>query len=111
MIIEALSPLTLTSKKRGPRSLAPGEMIELPDHIGRQVLERAKGKVRLLKQDWQTAWEAIAQMTLNITDEDPRFMPVMKKLGECDRCFERHDWPAFLECVKKLIKLCHTPDR
>ena len=105
MIIRALAPLTITSKKRGSRDLIPGETIELPDSVARQLLEKAKGKVRMVNPDWLTAWRYLAAATHGLEESDPRFQPIITLLEQCDEAFLCNNWVAFQELSRKVHQI------
>ena len=50
--------------------------------------------------DWETEWQALAKVTSGITHDDPRFMPVLDALEECDRAFEQGDWIQFRQAAE-----------
>jgi light-regulated signal transduction histidine kinase (bacteriophytochrome) len=57
--------------------------------------------------DWLTAWRELAAVTYGITDEDPRFEPVLRWLNACDVAFALDSWAGFYEAaeaVKRVAK-------
>ena len=90
MLIESVKPLKV--------KLPTGEV-----HL--TLLAKAYGKVRMVprtKPDWFQAWRELAALTYGITDQDPRFSPVMATLDQCDNAFLKGDWPAFQQAAERV---------
>lgn len=108
-MIEILESFTLRSRSRGSQALTPGQILELPDHAAKQLLERARGKVRVISHNWQGAWEYIARVTRGIEETDPRFGPINKMIDRLDECFLTNDWPAFRIHLDQLKATLESP--
>ncbi len=58
-------------------------------------------------RNWLSAWRELANLTLGITGDDPRFKPIMALLEQCDTAYLANDWPAFQQAsehVKVLVE-------
>jgi hypothetical protein len=104
MLIEAMKPL-LVHLRSGSVQLTPGHPVDLAEDDALRLLAKAKGKVRLIeppantKTDWLAAWRELAVLTYGITEDDPRFEPVMRWLNACDTAFAMDSWSAFSEAA------------
>ena len=104
MTLEVLAPITV--KRDGKLvALSPGDRLDWPAAQAEKLLTRAPGKVRLIAGDWEAAWDELAQATNGIEKTDPRFMPVMAVLDQCDRAFEKDDWGQFRQVAKEVQRL------
>ena len=83
-------------------ALSPGDRLDWPEVQAEKLLTRAPGKVRQIAGDWLAAWHTLAQVTNNIERTDPRFMPVLDALEECDAAFEQDNWGLFREAATKV---------
>ena len=104
-MIEILEPIILKSKARRPRSLTPGETVELPDKVVKQLFQQAKGMVRIFRPDWQAVWREVAEITEGIADDDPRFQPINALIDHMDGDFLKNDWAAFQDHLNRLKNL------
>lgn len=52
--------------------------------------------------DWLTAWRELADRTVGIRKEDPRFAPMTLALDSCDAAFLADDWPAFRRAAEQV---------
>jgi len=107
MIIEAVTQPIKYQWPEGEILLEPGKPIQVDPNRGLKVLTRCGVKVREIKPQWLEAWEELAQATFGIEKNDPRFMPVLDSLKECDQAFEQGDWIQFKQAaaaVQRLVK-------
>jgi len=114
MLIEAIKrPITYRWPGR-EIYLIPGTPVDLPDERAQRLLVKAQGKVRVVvsrranrvAKDWLAGWREVAGLTSGITVEDSRFGSVMASGAECDRAFERDNWPAFQQVALRLKQVC-----
>jgi len=60
--------------------------------------------------NWLIAWRELAQMTLGLTEEDPRFESVMRWLNACDVVFSLGSWQTFREAEAEVKRIVGTID-
>ena len=112
MLIKALRPLKIRLPD-GIHALHPGHSYELPDYHALKLLAKAADKVRRAEPTptpWLDAWEKLAQLTNGIERTDPRFMPVLASLEECDKAFELDNWAQFREAATEVQRLVNAPE-
>jgi hypothetical protein len=104
MLIEASSPLTVRLRS-GEVNLTPGRPVEFSEKEGLQLLEKARGKVRMIPRqpvDWLLEWRHLAAITAGFEAGDPRLGSVFSALEVCDSAFIAGDYPAFTRAVLKV---------
>ncbi len=100
--IEAIKPVKVRFKTEGlAYDLRPGEQAALPPHLVQRLLEKAADKVRVLKPDWLATWRELAALSVGITQDSPRYRPMLDALTACDEAFKRGDWPAFWQAAEQ----------
>ena len=107
MLLEAVDHSIWYTWPEGKIHLEPGKPIQVPDDRGAKVLAKCGGKVRKVSPDWLGAWAELTQVITGIEKSDPRFMPIVAALDQCDLDFEKDNWPGFLKAaqqVKDIIK-------
>lgn len=55
--------------------------------------------------EWLVEWRELAHITYGITNDDPRFEPVMRWLNIADYAFSIDSWPCFLEAAVRLKEI------
>ena len=55
--------------------------------------------------DWETEWQALAKVTLGITQDNPRFHPIMDALDQCDTAFLSNNWGQFRHIAQEVQRL------
>jgi hypothetical protein len=104
LLIEALEPLTVRLPTGAICVLRPGQPVEFSEADGRKLLERAKGKVRIMgKPEWLRGWRQLATATAGLERDDPRLQAVMAKLAVCDECFARGDYSGFVRASAAVL--------
>ena len=111
MLIESITSEVVQYKgKRSRLILHPGHPVQVPHELAQKIINECGGKVRMVTPDWIGVWREVARMTLGITTEDVRFVPVTRVIELLDEAFLRGDWDAFVEHTERLKQLIGTPD-
>ena len=58
---------------------------------------------------WLKRYRRILDLTHGLTQEDPRFTPVMAMISQCDRCYQEGDDAQFITVGKRIAALMNTP--
>jgi len=106
MFIEAVESPVRYCWPEGEIRLEPGKPVQIADE-GRalKVLARCWPSVRPISFDWEEQWRDLAELTLGITTEDPRFLPILQALERCDWAFMNGDLSAFCQAAEKVNSL------
>jgi len=107
MLLEAIETPIRYRWPKGKIDLIPGQPVDVSVERGAKILKKCGGKVRTVQPDWSEVWRNLAQLTDEITKNDPRFHPVCAALEDCDRAFEQDNWAVFqqnAESVKRLAE-------
>ena len=101
MLIESVTPLTV-KLPTGDVKLIPGVPVELPRAQAQRLLLKAGGKVRETTRDWSPTWRELAELTSNLTADNPRLPVVMATLNACDDSYLSGDWVAFCHAAARV---------
>jgi len=74
-----------------------------------ELVEKALAMIggEYLKPDFQT-WRDLAALSVGITQDSPRYRPMLDALTACDKAFKEKDWPGFwraAEQAKAIVNL------
>lgn len=75
-------------------------------------LDGMKGQMSMsdtMHDTWLKRYQRIRDLTLGLTQEDPRFTPVMAMISQCDRCYHEGDDAQFITVGKRIAALMNTP--
>ena len=105
MLIESTVPLTVKFST-GDIRLTPGVPVELPRAQAYRLIIKAKGKVRETTRDWSPTWQELAELTSNLTPDDPR-LPL---LHACDDAYLNGNWEAFCHAAAQIRSVVSERD-
>jgi len=105
MLLEAVDCPIRYLWPEGEIRLMPGQPVSIPSDRGLKILKKCGAKVKKVQPDWIGVWRELVKLIDGITKVDPRFHPVCDALKECDRCFDRGDWPAFQRGAGEIRRL------
>jgi hypothetical protein len=58
-----------------------------------------------IRPNWLPAWRELAQLTRDITEDDPRFPDALAALDLADESFLADDWAGFQRAKTEIIKI------
>ena len=97
LLVESIIPLTVKLSS-GDIRLTHGVPVELPRAQAYRLIIKANGKVRETTRDWSPTWKELAELTSNLTPDDPR-LPL---LHACDDAYLNGDWRAFRNAAARV---------
>lgn len=98
MIIEATEKAVIYRFPGGEILIQPGKSVKVEYQRALKLLEKAKGKVRVVSlshTDWLLAWRELADITSDIAPGDSRLRPVLAALERCDKLYLARKWTEF----------------
>jgi len=90
--------------------MKPGEPVNFPDDQGRQLLARIPEKVRVVLSNLQT-WRDLAALSVGITQDSPRYWPMLDALTACVEAYKCNDWPAFWRAAEQAEVVTRSPSK
>jgi len=67
-----------------------------------ELVEKALAMIggEYVKPDLQT-WRDLAALSVGITQDSPRYQPMLDALTACDGAYRLGDWPAFWQAAER----------
>ena len=111
LTVEALAPVAFRFCGQDVQ-LRPGERFTLPVAEARQLLSRARGKVRCVPQtDWLELWQEVDDLTHGLEPDDPHVAPILGVIvNDLDLAFIKGNREAFAQGASKLRAILHDDD-
>lgn len=126
MLIEAVVRPVTCRWPGGSARLIPGRPVEMPDEQAQKLLQKAKGKVRVIppatvgtvqpqgiamklqRPDWASKWRDLAKLSDGLLPTDARLPLVKAALDRCDNHYKQGNVDGFeaeVERIQRLMKI------